>query len=123
MGHSDVILSLMFSSNQSGWVLTGSRDQSLHIWNIEQHTQSPYLPIVNNIPVEEEETSSNSESKKRHHKPRPNRVEREKKRAAKSEEVNGDQNERLISSANSTMNECKKCLSSDTLIHLLSFLW
>jgi WD40 repeat protein len=81
--HSDIILSLIFSSCDSNFILSGSRDQSLHIWNIEQQTQSPDKPIPINIIEDEEETNSNSESKKRHNKPRPNRAEREKKRAAK----------------------------------------
>jgi WD40 repeat protein len=81
--HSDVILSLIFSSTDSNFILSGSRDQSLHIWNIEQDTQSPDQPIPVNIIEDEEEISSNSGNKKRNHKPRPNRAEREKKRAAK----------------------------------------
>lgn len=108
MEHSDTILSLIFSSTEPNWILSGSRDQSLHIWNIEQHTQASDQPIQINTFEEEDETSSNSGSKKRHHKPRLNRLEREKKRTAKAEEVNGDHNERMISSTNSRMNECKK---------------
>ncbi len=81
--HSDVILSLIFSSCDTNLILSGSRDQSLHIWNIEQHTQSPDQPIPIHIIEDEEETNSNNGNKKRHNKPRPNRAEREKKRAAK----------------------------------------
>ena len=108
--HSDAVLSLIFSSCDSNWILSGSRDQSLHIWNIEQQTQTPDQPIPITMVEEEEETSSNSENKKRQHKPRPNRTEREKKRAAKVEEINGNQEERLVSSTNNTMNECKEYL-------------
>ena len=111
MEHADAILSLIFSSTDPNWILSGSRDQSLHIWSIEQHTQAADQPIPINMLEEEEEISSNSGNKRRNHKPRPNRVEREKKRATKAEEeVNGNQNERMISSTSSVMNECKKCL-------------
>jgi WD40 repeat protein len=81
--HSDVILSVIFSSCDANFILSGSRDQSLHIWNIEQHTQSPDQPIPISINDDEEETSSISGNKKRNNKPRPNRAEREKKRAEK----------------------------------------
>ena len=108
--HSDAILSLIFSSGDANFILSGSRDQSVHIWNIEQHAQAADQPIPINFIEEEEETSSNSGNKKRHHKARPNRAEREKKRAAKTEELNGNQDDRLVSSTNKTMNECKKCL-------------
>ena len=64
-------------------VLSGSRDQSLHIWNIEHHTQFPDQLASNNIIENDEETGSNSEHKKRHNKSRPNRAERERRRAAK----------------------------------------
>lgn len=120
MGHSDVILSMMFLSNQSGWIVSGSRDQSLHIWNIEQHTQSPNLPIVNTNNIPEEEISSNSGNKKRH-KPRANRDEREEKKAAKAGQLNGNQNERPISSTNSMMNQRKEEYLSDTIDTSLSF--
>jgi WD40 repeat protein len=82
--HSDTILSLYFSSYDPNLILSGSGDQSLHIWNIEQHTQSPDQPLSMNMMEDEEETISNNGNKqKRSNKPRPNRAEREKKRAAK----------------------------------------
>lgn len=82
--HTDVILSLVFSSCDSNFILSGSRDQSLHIWNIEQHTQSPDQPIpISSIIEDEEETNSINGNRKRQNKPRPNRAEREKRRAAK----------------------------------------
>jgi len=117
--HSDAILSLIFSSCDTNFILSGSRDQSLHIWNIEQHTQSPDQPIPINIIEDEEETSSNSGNKKRHNKPRPNRAEREKKRAAK---VNENQDDRLVSSTNRTMNECKEYLFERNYRYQLFFL-
>lgn len=86
--HSDSILSLIFSSHDPNIILSGCRDQSLHIWNIEDHTQSPDQPIVINMIENDDETSSNSESKKRHNKPRPNRAERERKKAAKVQITN-----------------------------------
>ncbi|CAF3763564.1 unnamed protein product [Rotaria socialis] len=105
--HSDSILSLIFSSGDTNVILSGSRDQSLHIWNIEEHAQSPDQPIVTNIIENDEETSSNSENKKRHNKPRPNRAEREKKRAAKitTTEANVEQADRLFSSTNNIIND------------------
>ncbi|CAF4873882.1 unnamed protein product [Rotaria sp. Silwood1] len=105
--HSDSILSLIFSSYDSNIILSGSRDQSLHIWNIEQHTQLPDQTIMTNSIENDEETSSNSEHRKRHHKPRPNRAEREKTRAAKmiTNEMNADQADDLISSTNNIMND------------------
>ncbi|CAF1167616.1 unnamed protein product [Rotaria sordida] len=105
--HSDIILSLIFSSCDSNLILSGSRDQSLHIWNIEQHTQLPDQPIITNIIENDEETNSNSEYKKRYSKPRPNRAEREKRRAAKmiTNEMNDDQDDGLISSTNNIMND------------------
>jgi len=92
--HTDVILSVMFSSIDSNFLLSGSRDQSLHIWHMDQDTQSPDQPIIGPIVDDEEETMSNNGNKKRHNKPRPNRAEREKKRAAKQ--------------INPVMNECKR---------------
>lgn len=82
--HSDAVLSLIFSSSDTNYIISGSRDQSLHIWHIEQHTQPADHPLPCNVIEDEElETNSNSDHKKRHNKPRPNRAEREKKRAAK----------------------------------------
>lgn len=81
--HSDVILSMIFSSCDANYILSGSRDQSLHIWNIEHHTQTPDQPIPISTIEDEEETSSNSGNKRRQNKPRPNRAEREKKEQQK----------------------------------------
>lgn len=91
--HVDVITSILFSSSDPNLILSGSRDQSLHIWHLEQHTQAPDQPILNRVldDDEEEATSSHSENKgKRPHKPRPNRAEREKKRATKVKCSSGD---------------------------------
>lgn len=84
----------MFSSIDSNFILSGSRDQSLHIWNVDQDTQLPDQPIISPIIDDEEEIISNNGNKKRHNKPRPNRAEREKKRAAKQ--------------TNPITNECKR---------------
>ncbi|CAF1161460.1 unnamed protein product [Adineta steineri] len=102
--HSDIVLSLIFSSCDTNYILSGSRDQSLHIWSIEQHTQLPDQTIPIKTIEDEDETNSNNGNRKRHNKPRPNRAEREKKRAAKTTVSNG-QNDRLVSSTNSIMNE------------------
>ncbi|CAF4412035.1 unnamed protein product, partial [Adineta steineri] len=88
----------------TNYILSGSRDQSLHIWSIEQHTQLPDQTIPINTIEDDDETNSNNGNRKRHNKPRPNRAEREKKRAAKTTVSNG-QNDRLVSSTNSIMNE------------------
>ncbi|CAF0792052.1 unnamed protein product [Adineta ricciae] len=106
--HSDAVLSLIFSSSDANYIISGSRDQSLHIWHIEHHTQPADQPLpCNMIEDDELETNSNNDHKKRHNKSRPNRAEREKKRAAKTttSEINGDQNGRPISSTNDIMNE------------------
>ena len=86
--HSDAVLSIIFSSSDANYIISGSRDQSLHIWHIEQHTQAADQPLpCNMIEDDEPETNSNNDHKKRHNKPRPNRAEREKKRAAKGVEL------------------------------------
>jgi hypothetical protein len=87
--HTDAKLSLIYSSYDANLIVSAARDQSLHIWNIDQHTQTADQPIVMNTieeeEEEEEETSSTSGNKKRHQKPRPNRAERERKKSSKSQ--------------------------------------
>jgi len=108
--HVDVVTSVLFLSVDFNLIVSGSRDQSLHIWNTEQHSQDANQPIQEHIIDNEEETSSQNGSNKlkRHGKPRPNRAEREKKRATKmiNNENNLNEDDAMISSTNSIMNSC-----------------
>lgn len=84
VGHFDAITSILFSSCDPNVILSSSRDQSLHVWHYEEHTQTPDQPIpMLSIDDEDELTTNGSSKSKRSHKPRPNRAERERKRAAK----------------------------------------
>lgn len=116
--HADAILSVVFSSVDSNFLISGSRDQSLHIWNIDENTQSPDQPIISPIIDDEEEIMSNNSNKKRHNKSRPNRAEREKKRAAK--QTNPIMNERKFYEK-----QIKKKISLFILVNSLAFrlLW
>ena len=126
--HVDVVTSVLFLSVDFNLIVSGSRDQSLHIWNTEQHSQDANQPIQEHIIDNEEETSSQNGSNKlkRHGKPRPNRAEREKKRATKvkrltrtnrrfdrlivqmiNNENNLNEDDAMISSTNSIMNSCE----------------
>ena len=83
--HVDAVTSVLFLSTDFNLLLSGSRDQALHVWHVEQHGHDAHQPVQEHIMDNDEETSSQSgpNKHKRTHKPRPNRVERERKRAAK----------------------------------------
>jgi hypothetical protein len=87
-GHVDAVLSLLFSSVRPDEILSGSGDQSLHMWHIEEHCQQADQPLPLVYVDDDEDTTAQSAMKhKKHHKPRLNRSEREQKKAAKVGEL------------------------------------
>jgi WD40 repeat protein len=82
--HANIITSIVFSSSDMNIVLSASRDQSLHIWHAEKHTQTPSESLRSPYLDDDKDTiNHNGNQQKRNNKPRPNRAEREKKRATK----------------------------------------